>query len=181
MSGTAWTQLIVDTHLPTLKAAKTYRDSTPSSSGAAPSSVASREVFEASNFAPTIEIRKRPHQTSPYGGTQVYEEANRAITGWTGTDCSMPMCAQGFFDPFCTDLPQAPGGEVRKWMTALHTLNSTRPYYPISEVEVGCGRCRGIADIHRSSPVGCVDRPRIIRIICHRFNADTSLIRSASS
>lgn len=44
--------------------------------------------------------------------TQVYEEANRDTTGWTGTDCSMPMCTQGFFDPFCTDLPQAPGGEV---------------------------------------------------------------------
>lgn len=44
---------------------------------------------------------------------QVYEEANRDTTGWTGTDCSMPMCTQGFFDPFCTDLPQAPGGEVR--------------------------------------------------------------------
>eukprot|EP00903_Cladosiphon_okamuranus_P018631 g17149.t3 len=42
---------------------------------------------------------------------QVYEDANRDITGWTGTDCSMPMCTQGFFDPFCTDLPQAPGGE----------------------------------------------------------------------
>jgi hypothetical protein len=41
----------------------------------------------------------------------VHSEAPRATTGWTGTDCSMPMCAQGFYDPFCTDLPQAPGGE----------------------------------------------------------------------
>lgn len=28
-----------------------------------------------------------------------------------GTDCSMPMCSQGYYDPFCTGLPQAPGGE----------------------------------------------------------------------
>ena len=40
-----------------------------------------------------------------------HSEAPRAITGWTGSDCSMPMCAQGYYDPFCTDLPQAPGGE----------------------------------------------------------------------
>ena len=40
-----------------------------------------------------------------------YKGALRGTTGWTGTDCSMPMCVQGFFDPFCTDLPQAPGGE----------------------------------------------------------------------
>jgi hypothetical protein len=37
--------------------------------------------------------------------------AAHGITGWTGTDCSMPMCVQGFYDPFCTDLAQAPGGE----------------------------------------------------------------------
>lgn len=41
----------------------------------------------------------------------VHPEASKSITGWTGTDCSMPMCSQGFFDPFCTNLPQAPGGE----------------------------------------------------------------------
>ena len=41
----------------------------------------------------------------------VHEDASRAITGWTGTDCSLPMCSQGYFDPFCTNLPQAPGGE----------------------------------------------------------------------
>jgi hypothetical protein len=40
-----------------------------------------------------------------------HEQTNRGMTGWTGTDCSMPICVQGFFDPFCTDLPQAPGGE----------------------------------------------------------------------
>lgn len=42
---------------------------------------------------------------------KVHSEAPRSVTGWTGTDCSMPMCSQGYFDPFCTDLPQAPGGE----------------------------------------------------------------------
>jgi hypothetical protein len=40
-----------------------------------------------------------------------HEEANRGMTGWTGTDCTMPICMQGFYDPFCTDLPAAPGGE----------------------------------------------------------------------
>jgi len=40
-----------------------------------------------------------------------YPESNRGITGWMGADCSMPMCVQGFYDPFCTDLDQAPGGE----------------------------------------------------------------------
>jgi DNA-binding beta-propeller fold protein YncE len=35
----------------------------------------------------------------------------RGLTGWAGTDCSMPTCVQGYFDPLCTDLPQAPGGE----------------------------------------------------------------------
>lgn len=42
---------------------------------------------------------------------KAHPEGSRGITGWTGTDCSMPMCVQGYFDPFCTDLPQAPGGE----------------------------------------------------------------------
>jgi hypothetical protein len=41
----------------------------------------------------------------------VHPEASKAKTGWTGSDCSMPMCSQGYYDPFCTDLPQAPGGE----------------------------------------------------------------------
>lgn len=40
-----------------------------------------------------------------------HSEAARGVTGWTGTDCSMPMCSQGYYDPFCTDLAQAPGGE----------------------------------------------------------------------
>ena len=41
----------------------------------------------------------------------VHEAAPRGMTGWTGSDCSIPMCIQGFFDPFCTDLPQAPAGQ----------------------------------------------------------------------
>jgi hypothetical protein len=40
-----------------------------------------------------------------------HTEAARGVTGWTGSDCSIPMCVQGYFDPFCTDLPQAPAGE----------------------------------------------------------------------
>jgi hypothetical protein len=40
-----------------------------------------------------------------------HSEASRGTTGWTGSDCSIPMCVQGYFDPFCTDLPQAPAGE----------------------------------------------------------------------
>ncbi|KAG5183802.1 hypothetical protein JKP88DRAFT_257596 [Tribonema minus] len=42
---------------------------------------------------------------------KVYPDAVRGRTGWGGTDCSMPMCVQGHFDPFCGGLPQAPGGE----------------------------------------------------------------------
>lgn len=41
----------------------------------------------------------------------VHPESARGLTGWTGTDCSIPMCIQGFFDPFCTDLDQAPAGQ----------------------------------------------------------------------
>lgn len=60
----------------------------------------------------------------PHALSQVHEEANRDLTGWTGTDCSMPMCVQGFFDPFCTDLPQAPGGEVNElWNYALSSVS----------------------------------------------------------
>jgi hypothetical protein len=40
-----------------------------------------------------------------------HPEMPKQETGWTGSDCSMPMCTQGIYDPFCTDLPQAPGGE----------------------------------------------------------------------
>ena len=33
-------------------------------------------------------------------------------TGYTGTDCSIPMCVQGYFDPFCTGVgPSSSGGE----------------------------------------------------------------------
>lgn len=42
---------------------------------------------------------------------KVHPLTNRGLTGWTGTDCSMPICMQGYYDPFCGDLPQAPGGQ----------------------------------------------------------------------
>ena len=41
---------------------------------------------------------------------EVHQEAERGLTGWTGTDCSMPMCMQGYYDPFC-DSSAAPGNE----------------------------------------------------------------------
>ena len=41
---------------------------------------------------------------------RVHYQAERGLTGWTGTDCSIPICVQGFYDPFC-DGPYAPGGE----------------------------------------------------------------------
>lgn len=31
------------------------------------------------------------------------QHAEGGITGWTGTDCSTPICTQGFFDPDCKD------------------------------------------------------------------------------
>jgi len=39
------------------------------------------------------------------------EHTLRGMTGWMGTDCSTPICSQGYYDPFCTDLSAAPGGE----------------------------------------------------------------------
>ena len=42
---------------------------------------------------------------------QVHNEAERGLTGWTGTDCSMPMCVQGYFDPDCVEINAAPGNE----------------------------------------------------------------------
>lgn len=41
---------------------------------------------------------------------RVHPEAERGRTGWTGTDCSMPMCTQGYFDPDC-NISAAPGKE----------------------------------------------------------------------
>ena len=40
-----------------------------------------------------------------------YPDSPAGLTGYTGADCSMPMCVQGFYDPYCTNLPEAPGGE----------------------------------------------------------------------
>ena len=39
------------------------------------------------------------------------EHTLRGDTGWMGTDCATPICSQGYYDPFCTDVEQAPGGE----------------------------------------------------------------------
>lgn len=41
---------------------------------------------------------------------KVHKEAERGLTGWTGTDCSMPMCMQGYYDPDC-NVSTAPGRE----------------------------------------------------------------------
>jgi hypothetical protein len=44
-----------------------------------------------------------------------FPNAPGGATGWQGTDCTMPICVQGYFDPFCSGpikgIPQAPGGE----------------------------------------------------------------------
>jgi len=37
--------------------------------------------------------------------------ADRGITGWTGQDCSTPICSQGYFDPVCEERSAASGGE----------------------------------------------------------------------
>lgn len=41
----------------------------------------------------------------------LYPQASAGMTGWTGSDCSVPMCAQGYYDPFCTDPVWAPAGQ----------------------------------------------------------------------
>jgi len=41
----------------------------------------------------------------------LYPTSPAGITGWSGSDCNIPMCVQGYYDPFCTDLPEAPSGE----------------------------------------------------------------------
>eukprot|EP00804_Cyclotella_cryptica_P001991 CCRYP_007413-RA/>CCRYP_007413-RA protein AED:0.05 eAED:0.03 QI:0/0/0/1/1/1/4/0/2016 len=42
---------------------------------------------------------------------KVHSNVDRGLTGWTGTDCSMPMCIQGFYDPACNATEYAPGRE----------------------------------------------------------------------
>lgn len=42
---------------------------------------------------------------------KLYPQSSAGLTGWSGSDCTIPMCVQGFYDPFCTDLPEAPAGE----------------------------------------------------------------------
>ena len=40
-----------------------------------------------------------------------YNDVDRGMTGWRGSDCSMPVCVQGYYDPGCKDNPFAVGGE----------------------------------------------------------------------
>ncbi len=40
-----------------------------------------------------------------------HTSSERGITGWSGSDCSLPMCSQGYFDPECINNPFAVGGE----------------------------------------------------------------------
>mmetsp|Transcript_19489 Transcript_19489/g.39726 ORF Transcript_19489/g.39726 Transcript_19489/m.39726 type:complete len:157 (+) Transcript_19489:580-1050(+) len=42
---------------------------------------------------------------------KVHEDAERGLTGYTGTDCSIPMCMQGYYDPDCDQPEFAPGRE----------------------------------------------------------------------
>lgn len=42
---------------------------------------------------------------------KVHDNVERGLTGWTGSDCSMPMCVQGYFDPDCNESDFAPGRE----------------------------------------------------------------------
>lgn len=42
---------------------------------------------------------------------EVYpDDIDAVITGYTGSDCSIAMCAQGEFDPECVGVPPGPGG-----------------------------------------------------------------------
>jgi len=41
---------------------------------------------------------------------RAHPEVRPATTGWTGQDCSIAICAQGYYDPECTDVPPGPGG-----------------------------------------------------------------------
>lgn len=40
-----------------------------------------------------------------------YSESERGFTGYEGSDCSMPICTQGYYDPTCNDSKYAPGGQ----------------------------------------------------------------------
>ena len=40
-----------------------------------------------------------------------HHEAERGLTGWTGTDCSLSICVQGWYDPNCDESEVAPGRE----------------------------------------------------------------------
>lgn len=40
-----------------------------------------------------------------------YKRVERGMTGWRGSDCSTPICVQGYYDPDCEDNPFAVGGQ----------------------------------------------------------------------
>ena len=42
---------------------------------------------------------------------KVHEQVERGLTGWEGTDCSIPICIQGYFDPECNHTLAAQGKE----------------------------------------------------------------------
>ena len=41
-----------------------------------------------------------------------HQGVDREMTGWGGSDCSMPICVQGYYDPECTDNLFSIGGQV---------------------------------------------------------------------
>lgn len=42
---------------------------------------------------------------------QRFSQAEGGTTGWAGSDCSIPICTQGYFDPDCEDSTYGLGGE----------------------------------------------------------------------
>ena len=34
---------------------------------------------------------------------KLYNDIDISVTGWTGVDCSIPICVQGYYDPFCDE------------------------------------------------------------------------------
>jgi hypothetical protein len=42
---------------------------------------------------------------------QTYPHVDQGMTGWTGSDCSIPICTQGYYDPDCNDSSVGFGGE----------------------------------------------------------------------
>jgi hypothetical protein len=48
-------------------------------------------------------------EETQYNGAKLQRDRPDAMTGYMGTDCSIPICVQGWYDPTCLDV--APGGE----------------------------------------------------------------------